>query len=103
LSDKAELTLNDTIAEGAKGMAARRVQEWLGLHGYGTGIAADYGSATATAVRKFQSAKSLAATGKVHRKTWEALTADAGRLDAYRARYRRRCGVFRHDRRQFQQ
>lgn len=72
---KAELAFTNTIKEGAKGMPARRVQEWLGFHGFKTGIDADYGSATTTTVKKFQAAKSLPATGNVDDETWMSLTA----------------------------
>lgn len=71
---KAELAFKTTITEGAKGMSARRVQEWLSFHGFRTAIDSDYGSATATAVGKFQAAKLLPVSGQVDYATWEALT-----------------------------
>lgn len=69
----AELAFNKSIGTGTKGMPARRVQEWLAFHGFRTGIDADYGSATAYAVQKFQGSKNLPATGTVDKATWEAL------------------------------
>lgn len=69
----AEVVFKNIIGEGAKGMAARRVQEWLGHHGLRTGIDGNFGPATATVVRKFQSHTGLPPTGKVDEATWEAL------------------------------
>lgn len=50
----AEVVFRNDVREGAKGMAARRVQDGLGHHGFRTGINGNFEPATATAVKKFQ-------------------------------------------------
>lgn len=71
----AELSLKNPLAQGARGMAVQRVQEWLAFHSCRTGIDGAYGSATAAAVRKFQKQKQLSQTGEVDQATWQCLTA----------------------------
>ncbi|MDB5930994.1 MAG: putative peptidoglycan binding domain protein [Polaromonas sp.] len=63
------------LSPGAKGIAVRRVQEWLSHHGFQTVIDADYGPATARACQLFQAARGLPATGQVDEATWGALAA----------------------------
>ncbi len=53
---------------------AQRVQEWVGLAGFFTGVDGDYGDGTAKRVRQFQAAKGLPATGLADRDTWIELT-----------------------------
>lgn len=70
-----ELRLNVPIARGAKGADVKRIQEWLGLNGRLVSIDTDFGPATQSAVKLFQTAKGLAATGVVDAATWTALVA----------------------------
>lgn len=76
---KEELTFpvsaNSTIRVGAKGMTAKRVQEWCCLHGRTTGIDSDFGDSTKRSVELFQRDNNLAVTGEVDRDTWLLLTA----------------------------
>lgn len=70
-----ELAFSGSVARGARGRAARRVQEWLVLHGITVAIDDDFGAKTEAGVRRFQAAPGLTATGVVDAATWEALTA----------------------------
>jgi hypothetical protein len=74
-SIRAELDLLDMLSVGSKGPGVKRVQEWLSLHGIGTTIDGDFGTATAHAVSGFQTTKGLAPSGVVDAATWAALTA----------------------------
>ena len=69
------LAHNSAIGPG-KGskMDAQRVQEWVGLGGFFTGVDGDYGDGTAKRVKQFQAAKGLPATGLTDRDTWVELT-----------------------------
>ncbi len=68
-----ELSFDGVIKKGDYGVKVRRVQEWLKMNGFATGIDSDFGDATETCVINFQNAKGLAQTGKVNQETWEAL------------------------------
>lgn len=72
---QAELQFPGNIAKPQKGMAVRRVQEWLSFHGHGTAIDGEFGDATATALSAFQAQKNLPATGILDQASWAALTA----------------------------
>ncbi|MER6500544.1 peptidoglycan-binding protein [Streptomyces sp. NPDC001455] len=52
---------------------ARTVQLLLRAHGYDVKVDADYGPATAEAVKRFQTAHALTADGKVGKDTWPLL------------------------------
>ncbi|ESQ14386.1 MAG: hypothetical protein N838_11810 [Thiohalocapsa sp. PB-PSB1] len=70
-----ELDFPGNIGQGATGHKARRVQEWLTIHGQRTAIDEDFGPATARAVNAFQSAHGLTRTtgGEVDKPTWDEL------------------------------
>lgn len=70
-----ELAFTTPIQNGATGMKAKRVQEWLGFHGYKTGIDSSFGPATEFQVKAFQTKKGLPVTGVVNRATWDLLVA----------------------------
>lgn len=70
---KAELNWTLPIQSGAKKLPAKRVQEWLTLHGFSVVIDADFGPATRKRLTDFQAAKKLPATGVVDQQTFEAL------------------------------
>ena len=70
-----ELAYESDVARGARGLRARRVQEWLTLHGAGVVVDGAFGPATEAAVRAFQKRRSLAATGVVDRATFDTLVA----------------------------
>jgi hypothetical protein len=40
-----EIELDETVSEGRRGKAVKRVQEWLTLHGFGVAIDSDFGPA----------------------------------------------------------
>ena len=68
-----EIELAEPLSEGRRGQAARRVQEWLTLRGFGVAIDSDFGPVTKRAVQRFQAANGLPATGVVNRKTFDRL------------------------------
>lgn len=70
---KKELEFPGETSLGATGMKARRVQEWVTFHKFGTNIDDDFGPATERCVRNFQTAKGLPSNGKVDSNTWEKL------------------------------
>lgn len=70
-----EIELQDPVANGTRGMRARRVQEWLCLHGLGLVIDEDFGGITEGRVRQFQSRAGLPVTGIVDAATFAAMTA----------------------------
>ncbi|MBL8582370.1 MAG: peptidoglycan-binding protein, partial [Rhizobiaceae bacterium] len=72
---KKELDWPLPIANGAKGMPAKRVQEWLTLHGFAVVIDGQFGAATEKRLRDFQTANGIAATGVVDARTHERLVA----------------------------
>jgi hypothetical protein len=62
-----------TLRRGAKGDLVVRAQEHLRGAGHAIAVDGDYGPATETAVRSFQSSQGLAATGVLDGATWPAL------------------------------
>ncbi|CAB3745695.1 peptidoglycan-binding domain-containing protein [Paraburkholderia humisilvae] len=74
-STRAELNFVAILNVGSKGPAVRRVQEWLSLHGFGTAIDGDFGSATGAALNHFKAVNHLPPNGTVDRDTWAALVA----------------------------
>lgn len=70
---KKELEFPGEISNGATGMKARRVQEWVTFHNFGTNIDDDFGPATEQCVQNFQTAKGLPSNGKVDLNTWKKL------------------------------
>lgn len=68
---RSELAFADPIKLGASGQKAKRVQEWLSFHGFRTSIDGAFGTATQEAVRQFQTAKQIRATGVVDKATWD--------------------------------
>ncbi len=60
--------------------SARKVQEWLILHGFGVSVDGVYGPATQRAVREFQEKNSLPADGVVDSATFDALVAPLQRV-----------------------
>ena len=62
------------VTRGSKGVAVRRVQEWLTLRGQGLGIDGDFGKITMHCVENFQREQGMLITGMVDESTWTALT-----------------------------
>lgn len=69
-----ELAFDGTIRKGALGLKVRRVQEWLKINGFGSGIDNDFGDGTRESVIRFQKSKALPETGEVDQQTWDVLT-----------------------------
>lgn len=68
-----ELAFNGPISQGASGLKAKRVQEWLSFHDFKTSIDSDFGPATESQVRAFQTKNKLPVTGVVNQATWDVL------------------------------
>jgi hypothetical protein len=68
-----EVEFEQDVAEGQRGPAVRRVQEWLTFHGCGVAIDADFGGVTKRAVQKFQGQVGFPASGIVDRQTFTRL------------------------------
>ena len=69
-----ELAFDGTIRKGDVSSRVRRVQEWLKINGFGTGIDSDFGDGTRESVIRFQKSKALPETGEVDQQTWDLLT-----------------------------
>lgn len=63
------------IGNGTRGRKARRIQEWLSIHGFQTTIDEEFGSATERALQSFQRARGISDSGQVDETTWDALVA----------------------------
>jgi peptidoglycan hydrolase-like protein with peptidoglycan-binding domain len=70
---KKEITLESTLQQGAHNKAARRVQEWLNLSGYGLAVDGQFGPVTAECVKQFQTNAGLNPSGVVDEATYAAL------------------------------
>jgi hypothetical protein len=62
-----------TVRQGSTGNAVKAVQSQLSAHGIATAVDGDFGPATNSSVRSFQSARGLAVDGIVGPQTWQAL------------------------------
>ena len=58
-ASKRELAFTNGLRLGSKGLAVKRLQEWLNLAGNGITIDGDFGPATASALNKYQTAKGI--------------------------------------------
>src|SRR6188472_3280728 len=70
-----ELDWKNSVAIDATGPDVKRIQEWLGLQGFGVRIDGHFGVATRSAVQAFQDARNLPGTGVVDEATFATLTA----------------------------
>ncbi|MEO1398855.1 MAG: peptidoglycan-binding domain-containing protein [Pseudomonadota bacterium] len=68
-----EITFPGLIERGKRGNAAKRVQEWLCLHGFGLVVDSDFGGVTEDTVMHFQLSNGMPATGTVDAATWDVL------------------------------
>lgn len=68
-----ELSFDGVIKKGDKGVKVRRVQEWLKINNFASGVDSDFGDATEACVTNFQKSKGLSQTGTVNQVTWDAL------------------------------
>lgn len=70
-----EIEFKGEIQKGKRGIAARRIQEWLCLHDIRLLIDGDFGIVTELSVQEFQQSNGLPQSGKVDEQTWSALIA----------------------------
>ena len=68
-----EVEYKHQIKKGSRGKDAKRVQEWLNLHGFGVAIDSAYGKVTARAVQRFQDSLGLNTSGTVNNETFSNL------------------------------
>ncbi|MBL8228407.1 MAG: peptidoglycan-binding protein [Bryobacterales bacterium] len=68
-----EVTFDAPIKRGARGLKAKRIQEWLSLSGISVATDGDFGPATEAGVKVFQKQTGLTQTGTVDKATFEAL------------------------------
>ena len=68
-----EVDFPGNIGKGKRNTAARRIQEWLCLHGHHIVVDSDFGNVTEDAVQAFQKSKGFSQSGVVDQKTHEAL------------------------------
>jgi hypothetical protein len=66
---KKEIQFPGNISKGKRGMAAKRVQEWLCLHGNQVVVDSDFGSVTKDAVEAFQRDAGLDVSGTIDQAT----------------------------------
>ncbi|HET8842455.1 MAG TPA: peptidoglycan-binding protein [Ktedonobacteraceae bacterium] len=67
-----------TTQSGSNGNAVTALQRQLNAHGSNLSVDGDFGSATLSAVKSFQSAKNLSADGVAGANTWNALVGTSG-------------------------
>ncbi len=79
-----ETTFPGEMKSGTSGIGRLRVQEWLTFHGHGVTLDAQFGPATAEAVRSFQAEQGIPATGIVDQTTWSRLVAPMVRATTLR-------------------
>ena len=70
-----EVELKRPLVIGSRGMAVRRLQEWLNLRGFGLVVDGDFGPVTAHALGRFQSSARLPLTGRLDDVTFGGLVA----------------------------
>lgn len=68
-----EVELQRPLSRGNKGMAVRRLQEWLNIRGFGVVVDGDFGPVTAHALGLFQASQRLPATEQLDQATFDAL------------------------------
>jgi hypothetical protein len=69
-----EVCYPGTVGQGDHDVAARRVQEWLTLHGFGLAIDGDFGPVTARQLRRFQADRGLPDSGSLDQATHTELS-----------------------------
>jgi Putative peptidoglycan binding domain len=69
-----EIQIEEPLGRGARGQAAKRIQEWLNLHNMGIDIDGDFGGITEKKVKQFQDSHALKPTGIVDNLTFQELT-----------------------------
>lgn len=61
------------VKVGSKNQTVKRIQEWLNFHNCRTSIDSDFGPATESCIRDFQTQSDLPVSGKLNANTWKAL------------------------------
>ena len=76
-----ELAISSSCQAGSRGKDVKKIQEWLNIQAHlnrgttlATGIDGDYGPATTTSVKNFQTLKGLPINGKVDNKVFAELS-----------------------------
>lgn len=77
---RAEVELERPLTIGNKGMAVKRLQEWLNIRGFGLVIDSDFGPVTAQALTRFQAVARLPANGQLDEFTFTELVGSMTRV-----------------------
>ncbi|CUX34449.1 MULTISPECIES: hypothetical protein [Agrobacterium] len=77
-----ELDFPDALKDGSSGKGVKRLQEWLNLNGYHTGIDADFGASTETVLNRFAQAQGRSGATVLNEELWAILTAPLRRATA---------------------
>lgn len=72
---KEEIEFPGETAKGKRGNVAKRIQEWLFLHGHQVDVDGDFGGVTESALKDFQDAQTLPQTGVLDEATHNHLIA----------------------------
>ncbi len=73
-TSRKELAYPGELAQGSRGMAVQRLQEWLCFHGHRVKIDGELGPATGLALKEFQTANGWNAASSLKNNVWEHLT-----------------------------
>jgi peptidoglycan hydrolase-like protein with peptidoglycan-binding domain len=72
-ASRKELAFTPRVRVGSKGLAVKRLQEWLYLQGYGVSIDGTFGPATLAALKRFQLAQGIKSENDLTSSSWDAL------------------------------
>ena len=72
-TSRKELAFTPGVGPGSKGLAVKRLQEWLNLRGNGITIDGEFGPATQAALKNFQASQDIKPGNALTAQAWSAL------------------------------